>query len=183
VSWCKNFSSNFNKVLTDHTIEEKIVRSFVYGNPAQFTFNENNILKSTINFDLCDVELATPFYSKRKMSDSLANVEDFIFYLNYEQVDTENDSVMIKISILSRIKPVWLSHALPLVYNPMFNEIYIKNGSINFIDSYTIKKLNKEFTNNWSNNNFVWNLSDEKIAPLMHNFYKSIFGVLNMFIR
>jgi hypothetical protein len=32
-------------------------------------------------------------------------------------------------------------------------------------------------------NNFVWNLSDEKIAPLMHDFYKSIFGVLNKFIR
>ena len=184
VIWSKNFTSNFNKVLTDHTIEEKIVRSFVYGNPIQFTFNEYNRLKSTINFNIYDVQLATPFYSKKKMTDSLANVEDFIFYLNYEQVD-DTDEEIIKISILSKIKPVWLLYALPLVHNPIYNDISLmKNeGTINIINSYTIRKLNKEFTNNWSNNIFVWKLSDKKVAPLMYNFYKSIDEVFKNLIH
>ena len=183
VIWSKNFSGNFNKVLTDYTIEEKIIRSFVYGNPVQFTFNEHNHLKTSINFSIYNVELAIPFYSKRKMSDSFANVDDFIFYLNFEQVeslDDENES--IKISILNKIKPIWLLHALPLVHNPMYNDIQ-QGNSINYFNSYTINKLNKEFTNNWSTNNFVWNLSNKEIAPIMHKFYKSIFSVLNKFIR
>jgi len=186
VNWSKKFTNNFNKVLTDHTLEEKIIRSFVYGNPIQFTFNESNKLKTLINFNLYDIELAIPFYSKRKMSDSLANVDDFIFFLNFEQVESsDNEYDKIKISILNKIKPIWLLHALPLVHNPMFNNIYydIKNNSIKMLDSYTIDKLNKEFKNGWSTNNFVWNISDEDTAPIMHIFYKSIIGVLKNFIH
>jgi hypothetical protein len=186
VNWSKNFTSNFNKLLTDHTLEEKIIRSFVYGNPVQFTFNESNKLKTFINFSLYNVELAIPFYSKRKMSDSLATVDDFIFYVNFEQVESNDDEYeKIKISILNKIKPIWLLHALPLVHNPMFNDINYdtKNNSFKNLDSYTINKLNKEFTNGWSTNNFVWNLSDKNVAPLMHTFYKSIIGVLNKFIH
>jgi hypothetical protein len=65
----------------------------------------------------------------------------------------------------------------------LFNDIsqdYKDNISIiKFLDSYTIRKLNKEFGNSWSNEYFVWNLSSEKVAPIMHYFYKNIIKVIN----
>ena len=42
--WSSNLSSNFNKLLTDYTIEERIVRSFIYGKPMQFAILTKNSL-------------------------------------------------------------------------------------------------------------------------------------------
>ena len=54
---------------------------------------------------------------------------------------------------------------------------------IKFLDSYTINKLNKEFTNSWTNDYFVWNLSSKTVAPIMHYYYKNIIKVINKLIR
>jgi hypothetical protein len=186
INWSKNFTPNFIRCLTDHTMEEKILRSYLYGNPIQFTFDESNRPKTTMNFSLYDVNYAVPFMSKKKMIDSVASTSDLIFYLNFDQDDnlknTGNDT--IKISILNKIKPVWLIPALPLVHNPMFKDTIQDTQDnqvvINFLDSYTIKKLNKEFTNNWSNDYFIWNTKD---APIMQYFYRSIIKVINKMIR
>ena len=186
INWSKNFSPNFNKCLTDHTIEEKILRSYLYGNPIQFTFNESNKPKTIMNFSLYDVNYAIPFKSKKKMVDSVSSTSDLIFYLNFEQDDNLKNSGgdTIKISILNKIKPVWLIPALPLVHNPIFNDLdqdtHNDQVIIKFLDSYTINKLNKEFTNNWSNDYFIWNTNN---APIMQYFYKSIIKVLNKMIR
>ena len=189
ILWSKNFTDNFYKCLTDYTIEEKILRSFIYGNPIQFTFNESNRLRTIINFTLYDVSPIIPFESKRKTNDTVATVEDFIFYLNYDQTDNlENDGMdSIEISILNKIKPKWLIPALPLVHNALFNNIsqdYKDNIiTIKILDSYTIKKLNKDFGNAWTNEYFVWNLSSDKVAPIMHYFYKNIIKVINKLIN
>jgi hypothetical protein len=189
IEWSKNFTSNFNKCLTEYTMEEKILRSFIYGNPIQFTFNESGQLRTAINFTLYDVDYVVPYESKKKSNDSIASVEDFIFYLKYDQVDNlDNDGLdTIQISILNKIKPKWLIPALPLVHNSLFNDISqdLKNDTImiKFLESYTINKLNKEFTNAWTNDYFVWNLSSKTVAPIMHYFYRNIIKVINKLTR
>lgn len=187
VQWSKNFSPNFNKCLTDYTLDEKILRSFLYGSPTQFTFNESNNLRTLMNFSLYEVNVATSFNSKKRTIETISTVSDFMFYLNFEEVDNlENKGRdTIKISFINKIKPIWLIPALPLVHNQMFNDISqdVKNDEvvIKYFDSYTINKLNKEFTNNWSHHYFIWDLSDK--APILHHFYSSIINVINKLIR
>ena len=63
----------------------------------------------------------------------------------------------------------------------MFNNIkQLENNQIDYLDSYTINKLNKEFTNNWSPNYFVWNHTD---APILQYFYKSITKVITKLVQ
>jgi hypothetical protein len=139
-----------------------------------------------MNFSLYEVNIATSFNSKKRTIETTSIVSDFMFYLNFEEVDNlENiGRDTVKISFINKIKPKWLIPALPLVYNPMFNNINldVKNDqiTIKYIDSYTINKLSKEFTNNWSNDYFVFN---KDIAPILHHFYNSIIPVINKLIR
>jgi hypothetical protein len=189
IIWSKNFTSNFYRCLTNYNIEEKILRSFVYGNPTQYTINESESRVTNINFNLYNVNYILPYGSKT--IDSIASVEDFIFYLNFKQTENLEDNLKptFDISILNKIKPEWLIPALPLVHNKIFNDVSLNFNFTNNIDtiellnSYSIKKLNKEFTNNWSNDYLVWNLSDENVAPIMHYFYKAIIKVINKLIR
>jgi hypothetical protein len=180
ILWSKNFSTNFNNCLTDYTIEEKILRSFIYGNPTQFTININNNntndnLGTIINFNLYKVNYLIPYNSKLKTANSIASVEDFIFYINFSE--TENIEGVIEISILNKIKPKWLIPALPFVYNLTFNEFILYTGSqnISILNSYTLTKLNKEFTNNWTSNYLIWNSPD---APILQYYYKSIIKII-----
>jgi hypothetical protein len=103
-------------------------------------------------------------------------INDFIYYLNYEPSKTEEHT--IEISLLNKIKPVWLIPTLPLLYNSTFNNVtqVINSNEIIYLNSYTINKLNKDFTNNWSINYFVWN---NKEAPILQYFYKSITKIIN----
>ena len=59
LKWCAKIKSNFNKYLTTATIEEKIIRSFLYATPNQFTMytsrNESTKLISYINFKLFNI--------------------------------------------------------------------------------------------------------------------------------
>ena len=184
ILWSKNFSSNFNKCLTDNTIEEKIIRSFLYGNPIQFTFIESNILKTTMNFSLYDVNIIIPFTSKKKMIESVVNIGDFMFYLYFKEIDNlENiGNNKIEISFISAIKPIWLIPTLPLVYNSTFNNI-IYNNSIKYLNSYTINKLNKEFSNNWSIDHFIWNTILPDNAPILNHYYRLILKVIKKMSR
>lgn len=184
IQWSKNFSSNFNKCLTDNTIEEKIIRSFLYGNPIQFTFYDSNILKTIMNFSLYDVNIIIPFASKKKIIESVTNIDDFMFYLYFKEIDNlENvGNDKIEISFINAIKPIWLIPTLPLVYNSTFNNIVYIN-SIKYLNSYTINKLNKEFSNNWSNNHLIWNSISSDVAPILNHYYKLILKIIKKLSR
>ena len=177
ILWAAKFNSNFNKCLTDYTIEEKVLRSFLYGNPNQITIDNTNRISSIINSNLYNITFKTSL--KKKTIETVSRVNDFIFYLNYEE--SNKDVKTIEISLLNKIKPVWLIPTLPLIYNSMFNNIkQLENNQIDYLDSYTINKLNKEFTNNWSPNYFVWNHTD---APILQYFYKSITKVITKLVQ
>ena len=185
IEWSKKFNSTFNKCLTDYNIEEKILRSFIYGYSNQFTFNDSNHIKSILNSSLYDVRYALSYKSNKRPIETFVIMSDFLFFLSFKEDDNNStDRNIIEISILNKIKPEWLIPALPLVHNPLLNNIKqdIKNEKIviDFFDSYTINKLNKEFTNNWSNHYFIWNTPD---APILQHFYKSIIHVINKMIR
>ena len=184
IIWSKNFSSNFNKCLTDNTLEEKLIRSFLYGNSNQFTFNDSNILHTTLNFSIYEVNIIIPFTSKNKMTETVTNIDDFMFYLFFKEIENLDDVGInkIEISFLSKIKPIWLIPTLPLVYNSTFNDI-IYNKRIRYLNSYTINKLNKEFTNNWSIDHLIWNVISPEIAPILNYYYRSIFKVVKKMSR
>jgi hypothetical protein len=173
-----------------------------------------------MNFNLYKVKLSIPFTSRKRMSETVSIVDDFIFYLNFKESENLEDTILnnkllentilnnkllentvlnnkllentilnnkllentVEIVMLNKIKPVWLIPALPLVHNLTFNNIHqdTKTNELTFLDSYTIDKLNKEFTNHWSYDHFVWNSSS---APIMQYFYKSIMKVMNKMNR
>jgi len=182
IIWSKKFRSNFDKCLTDYTQEERILRSYLYGYPNQITFDESNNIKTNMNFSLYNVTYAKSYKSKKRAIETMSATSDMMFYLKFEEDDTNINT--IKVSILNNINSKWLISTQPLVYNPSFNNIMqdVKDNQtiISLFDSYTINKLSNEISNNWSNDYFVWNTSD---APILQHFYKSIINVINKLTR
>ena len=177
LEWSKNLSSNFNNCLTDNTIEEKILRSFVYGYPLQITFDENKTeydnIRTIINNNKYNVSYFIPPNSYKKMNGNVSFVDEFFFYYYFEEIERSDEKLepYIKVLLINKIKPEWLIPAMPFIYNKEFNNIYKKDKEISFIDSYTINKLNKEFTNKWHDKHIIWN---SKHVPILEYYYKKL---------
>ena len=148
IIWAKKFSSNFNKCLTDYTIDEKIIRSFMYGYPMQFAMINNNnlitILNNTFNID-SNIE-------------TLTNIShDLVFYLNYNKLDT---SESLNIGLLSEIKPEWLLSSFPFIFN-IINTIDMNKNLLLFLKMRLKNYMNKSY--------YVWNHND---VCILRDFYK-----------
>ena len=173
LEWSKNLSSNFNNCLTDNTIEEKILRSFVYGYPMQITFNEDNIIRSIINNNKYNIIYQIPPNSFKKLNCTVSSVDDFYFYYLFEEVERADNKTepVIKVSLINKIKPEWLIPTMPFLYNKEFNNVYKKDKESGNINSYTINKLHKEFTNKWHNKHIIWNSNH---VPILEYYYKKL---------
>ena len=57
INWSKTLFVNYNKYLTDYTIDEKIIRSFIYGRPLQFIYkiSDNNIISMVNNYSIYNI--------------------------------------------------------------------------------------------------------------------------------
>ena len=60
---------------------------------------------------------------------------------------------------------------MPFLYNKEFNNVYKKDKESGNINSYTINKLHKEFTNKWHNKHIIWNSNH---VPILEYYYKKL---------
>ena len=151
------------KVLTTGTLEEKIIRSFIYGRPNQLTYslNKSGPPNSIINF------LIIPVKFKQTLAE-LSN--ELVFYIKY---DKQDDNPEIEASILSKVDFDWLIPANPLLINPSMvpDIININNSKLFFPNSEYIYRIKKMMINNWNKNKILWYSED---MPIMKNFYNKI---------
>ena len=179
-NWAQELSSNYNKYLTEYTIEERIIRSFLYGKSYQFTFkhdNSNSYLQTFMNYYILTVNIKKDRFGDEETLTNITN--NIMFYLNY----TENDKIKtikgnneINISFVNQIEPVWLIPTAPLFFNCTFNDIIKETTENNdtllsFIKSRSFKRIQNEIANNWNQDFNIWN-SDK--TPILRNFYKII---------
>ena len=181
--WAQDFNSNFNKYLTNYTLEEKIVRSFLYGKQCQFTFrHQRDYLQTLLNYQIFRVSINKNLFGQEETLVKLPS--NFYFYYTYTEdekskINTGLDS--IKCSWISYIEPEWLIPAFPLFYNPSFNDsirISTNKGdyTIDFLKSQVFNKISKKIINNWNQNYNIW---DSHLTPILRDFYRSVTKILS----
>jgi len=182
IVWAQTLSSSFYKQLTQYTFDEKIIRSFIYGRPFNFTYSLNNSTVVTyMNFRYYPVFFAK---SQSKATETLTNLSnEMIFYMNYSEIDDPNIiggsfEYKLNVNILSQIDAKWLTPAVPLFFNPMIVPDIIKKVgiyddivSVDYPIAHSIQKLKKDMINNWDINMLIWNNS---VTPILQHFYKAI---------
>jgi hypothetical protein len=152
--WAESLQPNFNRLLTDGTIDEKIIRSFIYGRPTNFCYpNKKGGLITDMNFKLINLW----FQENKFFNKDLIEKSEIMYFHNYmdasnsveedkkieidsdideEEFDIEdvkniNPNVdFIQPTILSRIDSRWLIPALPLIINPRNQSDIIKQFAI-----------------------------------------------------
>jgi len=179
-NWARELSSNYNKYLNEYTIDERIIRSFLYGKSNQFTFKldeYNSYLQTFMNYNILTVNIKKNRFNEDETLINITN--NIMFYLNY----TEDDKIKIitgenaiNISFINQIEPAWLIPTAPLFFNSTFNDILKltdsnNNNSIEFLKSISFKRIQKEIANNWNQDFNIW---DSNNTPILRNFYKII---------
>ena len=152
IMWATQLSTNFNKYLTTGTIEEKILRSYLYGKSNQFTISLDKPI-TLINKTQFPVSFAK-ILNNREI-DTITNISNEMTFYNHYSIDPENDNLNIK--LLSAIDTEWLIPAFPILMNPL-----LSHGS----DRYK-----RHIINAWNQNYFVW---DSDMTPILKYFYKEI---------
>lgn len=192
ILWAKQFP-NFNKFLTTNTMEEKIIRSFIYGYPNQYTYSINNKNKfvTYINKKLCPVKFAEAYFKgESETLTSLSN--NMTFYLNYSKVEDPdiigNELLdILNVKILSQIEAEWLIPALPLFMNPLCTPDIVMNiglndniSTVNYSNSSGIEMFKREIINKWNKHYVVW---DNINVPILQYFYKNINKSISKYLK
>jgi hypothetical protein len=189
-NWTTNLRSNFYKNLSEHSLNEKIIRSFVYGQPLQYTYSINNNSKflTLQNFNHFIVKFAEPrFYKKNELiNETMTKLSnEFTFYLKFEQVENPNsklnydDVEYLNVFILSQIDITYLLPAIPLIINPiLIPDKILVSGILDNIEYLTYSKSNiinpmkNDIINKWNNSIIIW---DSDQTPILRDFYRKIY--------
>ena len=185
LEWAQNFNSNFSKYLNDYTIDEKIIRSFLFGKQYQFTFRHNhnhNLIQTIMNYDIFIANITKNRFGEEESLVKLPS--NFYFYYNYledEKIKMETNQTGIKVSWISHINPEWLVPAFPIFFSPTFNDIIMRissddNSTIEFINSQTFKKIAKQIANSWNQNYNIW---DDEKTPILREFYRNVTKIIS----
>lgn len=195
ILWAQQLSSNFNKYLTTGTIEEKLIRSFLYGNPCQYTYsiNNNNKFVTYLNRSLHPVKFAAPFYENQGSETLTTLSNELTFYYAFNEVEDLNlvkdinTPNTLNVMILSQIQTEWLIPALPLFMNPLCTpDIVLTTAfendmmTINYSNSSGIDRFKREIINIWDRNYTIWDYDD---TPLLQYFYKKINKTISKYMR
>jgi hypothetical protein len=190
-SWCENFSSNYNRFLTDNNIEERILRSFIYGRSDQYSKRNKNNLYVYMNYNIYKLKINNDPIVNR----NLAILSDNMYFHDYkEYADIENKNTLEPI-ILNQIDPRWLIPTNPLIYSSKYmNDITIQFGLKENINnriipeheyrlirgdakiSYEQACFNYELfrntiVNNWTHNSYIWS---NEIFPILKYYYSNM---------
>ena len=201
LKWAKQLNSNFIKHLTNYTLDERIIRSFLYGNHDQFTFKfdmtSTNALYTIINSSKV---IARIEQNNKKEQIILTNIySSIIFYYKYKNSDLPNDTnvPIIDISFISEIKPEWLTPCSILLFNPAnifditsmdalikLNPVATENSSGKYqqlyVKSADLSKLQAIQINSWKKNYTIW---DSDKAPILQKFYSGIIKTISRFVN
>lgn len=188
--WTKKINNNYNKFLNTNTIDEKIIRSFLYSNGIQFTtpaFLFDRSHQTILNLTNYNVKFADTFIN---LSD------DIIFYLNYDESKTDEYNEIIdtnskrksilEVSLLSHINISWLLPALPLIINPTYQPVIYYEDVItsrlfrvNKMNSPFLQKFKRDILNLWNPSYNIWNTSE---TPFLKEYYIKINQIINNMI-
>ncbi len=141
------FKANFRRELITNDIYEKIIKSFIFGNPQQIAFNDGNKKITILNLNKFEV-----IYDK-----SIVNISNDLFYYNDYEL---NDDNKLELKFINYVDPKWLISILPLYYNKSLLKLNIKSN--NFVDI---------IINNFKENSNVW---DSKRYEILKNHFNHI---------
>jgi hypothetical protein len=193
--WSKKLSSNFNKQLTEHNLEERIIRSFIYSSPMQFThsINSKGTYGTLMNFSYPTVKFAQPRFpgSSETMCELSNEFTHYLMYVEEEnQLYEKQPSDMIatlNVSILSQISPEWLLPAIPLLINPILSldirkvtDFQETSSYISYSNSWILQRFKKQVINCWNSNILIW---DSEQTPLLRDFYRSIYKYITSTLK
>ncbi len=187
LEWANSFSTNFNKYMTNYTLDEKIIRSFLFGKQYQFTFRNNhniNLIQTIMNYDLLIANITRNKFGEEETLVKLPS--NFYFYYTYiedEKMKIQTGEPSIKVSWLSYIEPEWLVPTYPIFFSPVFNDVIMRVTSkdetfIEYLNSDTFKKLSKKVINGWNQNQNIW---DSDKTPILRDFYRTVTKVLSYY--
>ena len=170
-TWANDLKINYMKHLTTGTIEERIIRSFIYGRPFQFSFSKFKTQPCTIiNRNINSIQFRETLVEKST---------EMIFFINFYKQDNDlPDNLPYITSILSKIDLEWLIPAVPLFMNKLssIDIIIDENSEITFMDSEYIQQMKRTLINNWNKNKVLWNSEN---LPVMKHFYNNISKILS----
>jgi hypothetical protein len=193
--------SNFMKHLTNYTLDERIIRSFLYGHHDQFTFKfdmtSSNALYTIINSNKIIAYIEQNM--KKEQTTLVNNNNSIIFYYKYTNSKLPNETKVpiIDISFISEIKLPWLIPCSILLFNPtnIFNinsiDALIKLNPVStettdgqykqqYAKSADLTKIQKFQMNCWSKNYNIWASDD---TPILHQFHIGITKKISQYVN
>ena len=171
LEWASKFNSNYMKLLTTGTIEERIIRSFIYGKPYQFTYS---LVKSGPPYSLMNYQVIPVKFTNETLT-NLSN--QMVFYINYSL--EAGEYVELSASILNKVDLDWIIPAIPMFINPRMVPNIISVGEekeLIFPNSEYIERIKRTMINNWNKNKILW-YSDT--VPIMNMFYNKITKIIS----
>ena len=188
LDFADKFKSNFMKYLTQHTMDEKIIRSFLYGRPSQFTYSfKGDKYMTFMNHESYNVKFAEPFY-KNQPTETLTTLScEMTFYLKYVESEDPNiiKNEVLNLHLLSQIESKWLIPAIPLFVNPLtlpdvFTNIVNGMHIISYNNSHGIQIFKRDIMNNWNKNFIIWNMEE---TPILRDFYRKINNMIARYLN
>jgi hypothetical protein len=188
LNFADNFKLNFMKFLTQHTMDEKIIRSFLYGRPSQFTYSfRGDKYMTFMNHESFNVKFAEPYYINQP-SETLTNLSgEMTFYLKYVESEDPNNNKneMLNVHLLSQIESKWLIPAIPLFVNPLtspdvFTNIVNDNPIISYNNSHGIQVFKRDIMNSWNKSFILW---DTEETPILKDFYGKINNMIARYLN
>jgi hypothetical protein len=174
LKWANKLSNIYNRLLTTNTLEEKIVRSFLYGTPYNYTFYSDHIKYKGINCNLAN-EILLPINNKSIVT-MTNNLTLFSFLLNNAREGNkseESDIQYINPFLLSSIDVRWLIPVNPFYFNSNFkHSVYnVGNNELIYLSSSDITLLDNTISNNYDINNNIWN---NQYTPILQYYYQRV---------
>jgi hypothetical protein len=132
IDWIENLSNGLNNSLVKNTIEDKIINCFLFSNPLNVAFKENNRYKSMNNYNIVNIPRIF-----NKINTTCYGIGNYIYYNNIKIRDGYN------ITIIHSIDPSYLGVIFPLHYNKnnIKNTYSVRNNDETF-DVLSINDIN-----------------------------------------
>ena len=193
--------SNFIKHLTNHTLDERIIRSFLYGHHDQFTFKldrvSTNSLYTIINSNKIIARIKQNY--EKEQTTIIHNYSSFVFYYKYTNSKIPNNTTVpiIDISFISEIKPEWLIPCSVLLFNPtnIFDinstHVLMKLNPVQtettygqykqvYANSADFTKIQTVQMNSWNKNYNIW---DSDKTPILQQFHIGITKTISQYVN